>query len=403
MLTNVSNTSEPWRDLPPDVADLLEPELPEITAEIMPALGEEVPEYARPLEGAFGEAVRTGVEEALRRFIALIRDPDAPGDGGHDVYVALGRGELRAGRALDALQAAYRVGARVAWRGFARATQRAGIDLEISARLAEAIFAYIDELSAESVEGYAQAQAELAGERDRQRAELVAALLGNAPGVDPAALAARIGWSSPRTAAALACPPERAAGLARRLGSDVLFTPVDAFGCVIVPDAEGPGRRDLIRGVTRGRRAAIGPDVPLGRLPLSWRLATAALDVAEGRELIVADEHLSELLVRQAAPVVERIAERRLAPLDQLTPAAHERMAATTLAYVQHVGNAAAIARDLHLHPQTARYRVARLRELLGDQLDDPDARFELEAALRTDAFGRRPGSPAERQSISSR
>ncbi len=379
----MSNTSEPWRDLPPAVADLLEPELPAITAEIMPALGEEVPEYARPLEGAFGEAVRTGVEEALRRFIALIRDPDAPVDAGRDVYVALGRGELRAGRALDALQAAYRVGARLAWRGFARVTQRASVDHEISARLAEAIFAYIDELSAESVEGYAQAQAELAGERDRQRAELVAALLGNVPGVDPAALAAIAGWPLPRTAAAVACSPERAAGLARRLGSDVLFTPVDAFGCVIVPDAEGPGRRELIRGVTRGRTAAIGPDVPLDRLPLSWRLATVALDLAEGKELIVADEHLGELLVRQAAPVVERIAERRLAPFDQLTQAARERMATTTLAYAQHVGNAAAIARDLHLHPQTARYRVARLRELLGDQLDDPDARFELEAALR--------------------
>lgn len=33
--------------------------------------------------------------------------------------------------------------------------------------------------------------------------------------------------------------------------------------------------------------------------------------------------------------------------------------------------------------PSTARYRVARLRELLGDQLDDPDSRFELEIALR--------------------
>jgi DNA-binding PucR family transcriptional regulator len=36
------------------------------------------------------------------------------------------------------------------------------------------------------------------------------------------------------------------------------------------------------------------------------------------------------------------------------------------------------------VHPQTARYRRTRLRELLGDQLDDPDARFELELALRT-------------------
>lgn len=391
MLTDVSNTSEPWRDLPAEVAELLEPELPEITAEIMPALGEEVPEYARPLEGAFGETVRTGVEEALRRFIALIRDPDAPGDAGREVYVALGRGELRAGRALDALQAAYRVGARVAWRGFARATHRAGIDHEVSTRLAEAIFAYIDELSAESVEGYAQAQAELAGERDRQRGELVSALLGNAPGVDPAALAAAIGWPLPRTAAAIACPPERAAGLARRLGSDVLFTPVDALGCLIVPDAEGPGRRDLIGAVARGRSVAIGPDVPLDRVPLSWRLAAAALELADGKELIVADDRLGEVLVRLAAPVVERIAERRLAPLEELTPAARERMVATTFAYVQHVGNAAAIARDLHLHPQTARYRVARLRELLGDQLDDPDARFELEAALRAQALDDEP------------
>jgi DNA-binding PucR family transcriptional regulator len=41
------------------------------------------------------------------------------------------------------------------------------------------------------------------------------------------------------------------------------------------------------------------------------------------------------------------------------------------------------MARALDVHPQTARYRLARLRELLGEALDDPDARFELELALR--------------------
>ena len=35
------------------------------------------------------------------------------------------------------------------------------------------------------------------------------------------------------------------------------------------------------------------------------------------------------------------------------------------------------------MHPQTVRYRLARLRELFGPRLDDPDARFELELALR--------------------
>jgi DNA-binding PucR family transcriptional regulator len=58
-------------------------------------------------------------------------------------------------------------------------------------------------------------------------------------------------------------------------------------------------------------------------------------------------------------------------------------MRETALAYVRHQGNAVEMAAALHIHPQTARYRTARLRELLGDELDDPDARFELEIALR--------------------
>ena len=58
-------------------------------------------------------------------------------------------------------------------------------------------------------------------------------------------------------------------------------------------------------------------------------------------------------------------------------------MAKTTAAWLDHRGNAAEMARALHIHPQTARYRVARLRELVGDSLDDPDSRFELELSLR--------------------
>ena len=58
-------------------------------------------------------------------------------------------------------------------------------------------------------------------------------------------------------------------------------------------------------------------------------------------------------------------------------------MEEAALAYVQHQGNASAMARMLGVHAQTARYRLRRLRELLGDSLDDPDARFELELALR--------------------
>ncbi len=175
--------SEPWHALPPALADAIEPELPKATEEILETIGREVPEYARPLEGAFGVAIRTGVSEALRQFVELIRDPKAV--RGRDVYVGLGRAEFREGRTLDSLQSAYRVGARVAWRRVSAAARRANVDPEQLGLLAEAVFAYIDELSADSVEGYAQSQREQEGERQRRRRELLALLLRDPPAGDP--------------------------------------------------------------------------------------------------------------------------------------------------------------------------------------------------------------------------
>src|SRR4051794_41899492 len=101
-------------DLPQSLASVLEPELPGVADDIMAAIAAEVPAYARPLEGAFGRGLRVGVDEALRQFVALIRDPAAGGDQG--VYPALGRGERREGRSLDAPLAGHRGGARVARR-----------------------------------------------------------------------------------------------------------------------------------------------------------------------------------------------------------------------------------------------------------------------------------------------
>jgi DNA-binding PucR family transcriptional regulator len=58
-------------------------------------------------------------------------------------------------------------------------------------------------------------------------------------------------------------------------------------------------------------------------------------------------------------------------------------MSTTLLAWLEHQGRTDAVARALHVHPQTVRYRMARVRDLLGDALDRPERRFELELALR--------------------
>jgi hypothetical protein len=212
----------------------LEPELPAIADAILRAIGEEVPDYARPLEGTFGRSVRNGVTLALTRFLALVRDPDGA-DPLSRVYITIGREELGAGRTLDALQAAYRVGARVS-------------------RLAEAIFAYIDELSAESVEGYAQAHSELAGERERMRSQVIHALLRGAALSEVSALADGLGWTVPRAAAVVACPAADVLTLAGRLGPDVAGTVAWSCRTPRVPVAAQCCAR---RWVTGGRRSGL--------------------------------------------------------------------------------------------------------------------------------------------------
>lgn len=387
--------SEPWRGLHVEVADLIEPELPAITEEILETIGREVPEYERPLEGRFGEGIRTGVNEALSQFVALIRDPDAGRESGREVYVALGRGEQRVGRTLDSLQAAYRLGARVAWRRIAEAGRRADLDPEPLTLLADAIFAYIDELSADSVEGYAEAQAAVEDLRRRRRQELAILLLRDPPAamVDLAAVAQSAGWRLPETLAAVACEDDDLGAVAARLPTDALVTVVEATGCILLPDPEGPGRLEQLRRAATRATIALGPPAGPAEAARSWGLAKALLvarttGAVGGAGLLRTEDHLVDLLLAANPQLTSLLAARRLAPLAGLTPKAAERMRQTALAYVRHHGNAVAMAAELDVHPQTARYRIARLKELFGDQLDDPDARFELEIALRVRLVG---------------
>lgn len=382
--------SELWRALPLQVADLIEPELDGVTEEILATIAREVPEYARPLEGDFGRGIETGVGEALLQFVALVRNPEAGRGPGREVYRALGRGELRQGRTLDSLQAAYRVGARVAWRRLSLAGRNAGLDAEVLSLLAEAIFAYIDQLSADSVDGYAEAQSELEDQRRRRRRELATMLTRESPPEEAelrvAAQAAA--WALPRSVAAVACVDADLSRIARRLPADSLATSLEGAGCILLPDPGGPGRLAGLRRAVGASPVALGPVGTPAELQSSWSLARATLHACEAgalpaEGLLIAEEHLGELLLYEGSALARRIAAQRLTPLASLTEKARIRMRETALAYVRHQGSAVAMAEALHVHPQTVRYRTARLRELFGEQLDDPDARFELEIALR--------------------
>ena len=384
-------------NLPPELAKALRPALPDLAQHIIVAIGREVPAYARPLEGPFGRALRVGVERALSRFVDGIERPGAGDGGAREIYVALGRGEMRAGRSLDALLSAYRIGARLAWERFVAAGEAAGHEPRTLYRLASAIFDYIDGISAESVEGFTEERAAAEGERQRRRRALARLLArDDVSGEEVHDLARLAAWTRPELIAALVVgdasgeEPD-ADRLASRMGGGVIAAAEGTLAIAWVPDPQAPGRRAQLESGLDAVPAALGPTVALGRAPLSLARARAThalvLDgVVDRGGLVVADEHLPALLLHGGdRSLAADLAAGALAPLDELRPGPRGRLRATLRAWLDHPGQVTRVAGELHVHPQTVRYRVAQLRELFGDRLEDPDARFELALALRAE------------------
>ena len=233
---------QPWHELPPEIVAVLRSALDEVGDEMIEAVAT-IPAYARPLEGPLGDGIREGVQAALRHLLAEI---EAAGPVARpDVYSALGRGEMRAGRSLESLLSAYRLGARVAWRRFAAVGVEAGLEPDVLYLLAESIFAYIDVLSSESAEGYALEQSAMAGEADLQRRRLVRMLVRE-PALDPGAVqaaAADAGWSLPRSVAVLAIGGENRTAAVAQLPPGTISEAIGELACAVLDDPDGPGRR----------------------------------------------------------------------------------------------------------------------------------------------------------------
>jgi hypothetical protein len=391
----MATTERTFAAIPPETAEVLRPVLSGLADEVIAAIAVEVPDYARAMEGDFGGAVRRGVEIAFERFLTLVQNPGADLRDASEAYVNLGRGEYHAGRSLDALLSAYRVGARLAWRRFVETGRDAGLEPEVLYDLGEAIFAYIDEISAESADGYAQEQSAAAGATQRRRRHLVRVLAEDPPASEEAirTAAAAADWALPRRVAAVVARPAAAeeseeqldaaaSALARRIGEGAVAAALGGLACVFVPDPDAPARRRRIEAALGGERAALGPVVPWPRAGASRLRAASSLGLPiEG--LVVADDHLATLLLAADPALAAELVATRLVLIARLPDAPTECLTVTLRAWLDRPGQVQAVAAVLGVHPQTVRYRLNQLRELFGERLEDPEARFELALALR--------------------
>jgi hypothetical protein len=372
------------------IAEALRPTLHEVVDEIVSAVRAEVPEYGGERTAGCESSVRAAASAAIERFLALLSAQPHDKAGVDQMHVELGRAEQRAGRSIGGLLAAYRTGARVMWQSFSATGRDADIAPDALYRLAGALFAYVDQLSAESSAGYTEEQALSAEEREHERERLLQ-LLANDTAPDPSAVRAqaiRAQWKLSGRLGPIATPREAGAP-ALRLPAAAMTARLDGMTVVLVPELDAPGRRAEIERAFADRPAAAAAPVPwrqlgssIRRVALAARLQQAGVLPSDG--LIDADSHLVSLVLHQNPDLAQALCDRALRPLDALPAAARERLTETLDAWLTHGRDTAGAARVLHVHVQTLRYRLRRLDDVLGpERLADPDGRLELQLALR--------------------
>jgi hypothetical protein len=378
-----------WRELDPQLAEALRPALPALVDEVIAAVEAAVPEY----RGGVEANVRLGVRQALDGFVELVVTGSEERLPERQVYFEFGRGEFRVGRSLDALLTAYRAGAQVAWRGLADAGDRAGLEPRALYTLAEAIFAYIDEISAASAEGFAREQSLAVSERHARRRRLVELLLRQpaAAGEAIEEAAADAEWKLPASLAVLAFEAEEPEWIGARLPSGTLLGELEGTPVAVIPDPDGPGRRGEIERALDGARGGLGNATAWDDAPESARRARLALAAAGDAGLAVAGERLLDLLLLGDPRLAADLVGRALAPLDDLPARRRERLTETLAAWIDAHGEVRLAAERLHVHTQTVRYRLVQLHELFGDALADPESRLAIALALRAQprGFGR--------------
>ena len=376
-------------ELDPRVVAVMRRGLPDVAEAAVSAIITEVPSYAGALSGHMGENIRSAVQVALGGFINLAvrssdvdpRQPTAPAREG--AYL-LGRGEARSGRSMEALLAAYRVGSRESWRQLSHFLVAQDVDAASIAGFAELVFAYMDQLSDASVSGHSDEMASSGRVRQQHLDDLARALLDGAPDDELTAAATRADWEPPRTLTAVLLPDSQVGAVMRVASQQTLR--IDDPGndgqvALLVPDAP----RTLLLRALQGPRTAVGPARTWTAVRQSWQRATRALALTPDplpTGPLDTEARLTELVTTADPDALADLRTQVLAPLDDLTPTAREKLTETLRAWLLHQGRRDAVATALFVHPQTVRYRVGQLREAYGDLLDDPDFVRDATVAL---------------------
>ncbi|GAA2620122.1 helix-turn-helix domain-containing protein [Actinomadura fulvescens] len=363
--------------------------VPDVAAEITVRIRREIP----GLGGA--PQLASLVEDLVGHFVESTADPALPAEEVLERVRRAGAAEAIAGRGPEALHAAIRLGAGIAVARLADRGARAGTGSH-AVGLIEAMFAYTGRIEEAVTRGHRGA---ISKEEQGRRALVDLLVRPDADELDIRELAAQVGWRPAGRVAVIALRPRGTEPARPMLPPGALLGLHRDPACVILPDPDGPGRRQGLEAGLGEWMAAIGPTVDLVDCERSLRWASRALDLMRrgripARRPAAAAEHLPLLMLDHDLELVDLVAADRLAPLDTVRPSLRHELAVTMLALMECHFRANVVAASLHVHPQTIRYRLRKLEDLFGEGLYDPRHQLELHLLLHARLKGRRRDVP---------
>ncbi|MBB3664480.1 purine catabolism regulator [Prauserella sediminis] len=156
---------------------------------------------------------------------------------------------------------------------------------------------------------------------------------------------------------------------------------------VVMPPAEGDIRtlESLLRRIPHARGAVSDP-TPAQEFPEAWQQVRSVFSSAPGAagKLAFAGDVATSGLIRHLTSAEARgWADMLLAPLAEKNRASKIDLRHTLRTFLAHNGQSDASAAVLGIHRHTLRYRMGKVAEVLGCDIEDPTTRAELWIALQ--------------------
>lgn len=386
-----------------DLGETLSDGAPALVETVLVSLAAELELYGSlPAEALTGDIAAT-VERNLRLFIDSLASGAPPASGQLDEirHSAARRAEERI--PLEVMLRGYPLAARVVYE---RATAEVvPDDADTLKDITVVLLRFLEEVMSAAAGGYLEEHQMITGAAQSNEDRFLDALLQGVPvptrgELDPNVLpdafdvfainlATHPDELEPGVDAAIAARRKvrRVRNeLRRRTGDRALCSLASHGGLALLPIDDGADAHDRsedVAGLTAAAGVAVTAAVARGRsshVPDAVQQAREVLQLVQWLGLPPSLYRLDDVLVEYQ---VTRPGPARVALASRLAPIAHDdALLATLRGYVTSGGNRRRVALDLHIHPNTVDYRMAKIRRLTGCDPTRPDDAYQLRTAL---------------------